>query len=254
MIQIHPTAIVHPGVQLGRNVRVGAYTVIHDNVRIGDNTFIASHVSIGEEAEHSTNKYELHPRDVSPPIVIGRDVVIREFTTVNRPIKEVTLIADGVYIMAHVNVAHDCRVEEEVVLSNNAILAGWTRVLRGANVGICAATHQYTTIGQYSMIAANATVVKDVLPLAKFIPGKDLGLNVYAIRKWDLPLHGETLAAVADQPAYRHLLKDWANVRDKNRPVYSLPDGPEGSEQGIAPNRGTNTEERPCSCKERLPS
>lgn len=218
---IHPTAILHAGVQLGRNVRVGAYTIIHANVRIGDNTFIASHVSIGEEAEHSSDKYELHPRDVCPPIVIGRDVVIREFTTVNRPIKEVTLIADGVYVMARVHVAHDCRVEEGAVLSNNAILAGWTRVLRGANVGICAATHQYTTVGHYAMIAANATVVKDVPPLAKFIPGKDLGLNVYAIRKWDLPLRGDSLAAVAQEPAYRALLEEWEAARDKRRPVYT---------------------------------
>ena len=67
-------------------------------------------------------------------------------------------------------------------------------MLRGANVGICAATHQFTTVGQYAMIAANATVVKDVPPLAKFIPGKELGMNIYAVRKWDLPLHAETLA------------------------------------------------------------
>jgi UDP-N-acetylglucosamine acyltransferase len=218
---IHPTAILHPRVRLGCNVRVGAYTVIQGDVTIGDNTCIASHVSIGDEAEHSSDKYELHPRDFCPPIRIGKDVVIREFTTVNRPLKELTWIADGVYIMARVHVAHDCRVEEGAVLSNNAILAGWTKVLRGANLGICAATHQYTTIGHYAMIAANATVVKDVMPLAKFIPGKDLSLNAYAIQKWGLPLRGETLAAVAQEPPYLALLQEWEIARDKHRPAYT---------------------------------
>jgi len=151
-------------------------------------------------------------------------VVIREFTTVNKPIKELTWIADGAYIMARVHVAHDCRVEEGAVLSNNAILAGWTKVLRGANVGICAATHQSTTIGHYAMIAANATVVKDVVPLAKFIPGKDLGLNAYAIRKWGLPLRGDTLASIAQEPAYLALWEEWETARDKNRSVYACPD------------------------------
>jgi UDP-N-acetylglucosamine acyltransferase len=156
--------------------------------------------------------------------VIGKDVVIREFTTVNRPMKELTWIADDVYIMARVHVAHDCRVESGAILSNNAILAGWTKVLRGANLGICAATHQNTTIGQYAMIAANATVVKDVVPLAKFIPGKELSLNDYAIRKWELPVRGETLEAVARELPYRRMLEEWDAVRDKLRPVYAVPE------------------------------
>ena len=32
-------------------------------------------LSIGEEAEHSSEKYELHPRAVCPPIHIGKTVV-----------------------------------------------------------------------------------------------------------------------------------------------------------------------------------
>ena len=221
---IHPTAIIHPSVRLGHNVQVGAYTVIRENVTIGDNTYISSHVSIGEEAEHSSDKYELHPRPVCSPIAIGKDVVIREFATVNRPIKDVTLIEDGAYIMARVHVAHDCRVGQSAVLSNGAVLGGWTKVLAGANVGICAAVHQYTTIGHHAMIAANATVVKDVPPLAKFIPGKELSLNSYAIRKWGLALHGETLADLAEQVCYQFLLQEWEQVRDMQRPAYPIPE------------------------------
>lgn len=222
MSRIHPTALIHASVELGRNVHVGAYTVIHANVTIGDDTFIASHVSIGEEAEHSSDKYELHPRGVCPPVRIGTNVVIREFVTVNRPIKDVTLIEDDVYIMARVHVGHDCRIGEWAVLSNNAILSGWTRVLRGANIGICVATHQFTTIGQYAMIAANATVVKDVPPLAKFIPGKELGMNSYAVTKWGLPLHSATLAGIREESFYRQLLDEWEAARDARRPVYTL--------------------------------
>ena len=222
MSRIHPTALIHPSVELGRNVHVGAYTVIHANVTIGDDTFIASHVSIGEEAEHSSDKYELHPRGVCPPVRIGKNVVIREFATVNRPMKDITLIEDDVYIMARVHVGHDCRIGEWAILSNNAILSGWTRVLRGANVGICAATHQFTTIGQYAMIAANATVVKDVPPLAKYIPGKELGMNTYAVSKWKLSLHSATLAEVREEPFYRQLLDEWEAARDARRPVYGV--------------------------------
>ena len=72
---------------------------------------------------------------------------------------------------------------------------------------------QFTTIGQYAMVAANATVVKDVPPLVKFIPGKVPGLNVYAIRKHDLPLCAKNLAGVREEPFYRQLLDDWDEAR-----------------------------------------
>lgn len=44
---IHPTAIIHPSVTLGKNITVGPYTVIDQGVTIGDDTQIGSHCSIG---------------------------------------------------------------------------------------------------------------------------------------------------------------------------------------------------------------
>ncbi len=217
---IHPTALISPDARLGRNVHVGAYTVIRDNVIVGDNVYISSHVSVGEEAEHSTDKYELHPRDEALPIQIGNNVVLREFVTVNRPMKTVTRIADDAYVMARVHIAHDVWVGEHAVVSNCAILGGWTRVQRGANLGICSTTHQYTTVGAYAMVAANATVVKDIPPLGKYIPQKPLGLNAYAIAKWRLTLHGESLEELRAQPAYRELLASFEQERFKERGIY----------------------------------
>ena len=38
--QIHPTAIIEPGAELGEGVKVGAYAIIGPNVRIGDGTVV----------------------------------------------------------------------------------------------------------------------------------------------------------------------------------------------------------------------
>ena len=73
-----------------------------------------------------------------------------------------------------------------------------------------------------AMIAANATVVKDVPPLAKYIPGKELGLNSYAIHKYDLPLGSDTLRGVSTEAFYLEMLHHWESSRDKRRPIYSL--------------------------------
>ena len=188
---IHPTAIIGPNVNVGQNVYIGPYSVIVGNTSIGDNSYISSHVSIGEPAQHSSEKYELNPHAIpgfscNGIIEIGKKVVIREFTVIHQPIVSSTRIGDRCYIMNHSHIAHDCVLEEDVVFSAGSVLSGHVHIMNGANLGIGTLVHQFTTIGSYAMIAAGSVLVKDVPPLAKFIPGKPLGKNDYAIKKWDL--------------------------------------------------------------------
>lgn len=46
---IHPTAIVMPGAEIGRDVTIGAYTLIGEMARIGDGTKIGANCEIGME-------------------------------------------------------------------------------------------------------------------------------------------------------------------------------------------------------------
>ena len=43
---IHKLAIIDPKAKIGKNVKVGPYTIIGPNVEIGENSEIQSHVSI----------------------------------------------------------------------------------------------------------------------------------------------------------------------------------------------------------------
>ena len=45
-VNIHPTAIIETGAELGTDVAIGAYSVIGSNVKIGDGSRIASQVVI----------------------------------------------------------------------------------------------------------------------------------------------------------------------------------------------------------------
>jgi UDP-N-acetylglucosamine acyltransferase len=38
MADIHETAIVKPGAKIGRNAKIGPYTIIEENVEIGEGT------------------------------------------------------------------------------------------------------------------------------------------------------------------------------------------------------------------------
>lgn len=213
--KIHHTAIIDSRVNIGNNVFIGPHTVIRGNVTICDNSYIASHVSIGEVAEHSSDKYELCEEYsiAKKQIIIGSGVVIREFTTINQPMKDRTVISDNCYLMARTHISHDNFLEAGVILSTNTCLGGWTRVMKHANVGLGVITHQFTTIGPYVMVAAGAVVVKDIPPFCKFIPGKEPGINTYAIKKHNLPQ--------VETPEYGELLRsltdDWENHRHKER-------------------------------------
>jgi acyl-[acyl carrier protein]--UDP-N-acetylglucosamine O-acyltransferase len=67
MAQIHPTAIVEDGAQLGADVTVGAYSIIHKNVQLGDGSIIGSHCEIGVPT----------PRANGKKLVIGNGAHIR---------------------------------------------------------------------------------------------------------------------------------------------------------------------------------
>ena len=47
---IHPTAVVSPNAEIGKNVEIGPYAIIDDDVRIGDDCFIDAHVKIEGDA------------------------------------------------------------------------------------------------------------------------------------------------------------------------------------------------------------
>jgi UDP-N-acetylglucosamine acyltransferase len=208
---IHPTAIVEHPQYIHESAEVGPFCVVRGHVSIDAGAKICSHVSIGELPEHGSEKYELKARGRRGAICIGNRVVIREFTTVNAPMGGFTLIEDDAYIMAHSHISHDNVVGSKAIIATGVLLGGWTRVMAHAYMGLGCITHQYTTVGSYAIVAAGATLVKDLPPLAKYIPGKPLGINDVAIKRNGLPVFDP------DLPLYRALRSQWEEVRHKER-------------------------------------
>ena len=86
--------------------------------------------------------------------------------------------------MQSVHIPHDAIVQDKVVITPMCVVAGITRILEGANLGMGATVHQYSIVGQYSLVATGATVVKNIKPFSRFIPGKPISVNSYAINKF----------------------------------------------------------------------
>jgi UDP-N-acetylglucosamine acyltransferase len=197
---IHPSAVVSPRAQLGRNCFIGPYSIIGDEVVIGDNVRVESHgvidgrtfigdethifpfVSIGLASQDL--KYKGEPAETR----IGRRNSIREFVTIHRGTEGggmLTEIGDDCLIMAQAHIAHDCRLGNNVIMANGATLAGHVTVEDGANIGAYSGVHQFCRVGREAYIGGYSVVVKDALPFALTVGNhaRCYGLNITGMKR-----------------------------------------------------------------------
>lgn len=179
MTQIHPTAQVSHGAELGVGVVVGPYAVIGPNVKIGARTEIGplvvidGHTTIGEDnrivgqASIGGPPQDLSYRDEPTLTRIGDRNTIREFVSINRgTIKGggLTRIGSDNLIMACCHVAHDCELEDKIVLSNGSGLAGHVKVCHNANISGMVGVVHFVTIGEFAFVGGLSRLSHDVPP------------------------------------------------------------------------------------------
>jgi UDP-N-acetylglucosamine acyltransferase len=191
--EIHPTAIVDSRARIGEGVSIGPYTIVEGDVEIGDRTVIGPHVVI---AEYTRIGRECRifsgaiigqiPQDVKfagekSILRIGDRTTIREFCTLNRgtAASGETVIGNDCLLLAYCHVGHDCVIGDHFISSNNLAMGG--HVLVGSNVtigGLCG-IHQFTKIGDYSMVGGFSFVTQDVVPyaLTAFDPVRVIDIN-----------------------------------------------------------------------------
>ena len=176
---IHPTAVVSPNAEIGKNVEIGPYAIIDDDVRIGDDCFIDAHVKIGQYttigprcriyfgafvgAEPQDHRFY---KGIQSYTEIGSDTVIREYVTIHRPPFEFlkTTIGNHVLLMAFVHIGHDVIIGDRVTIANNTALSGHVQVGLGAVFSGCVLVHQFCRIGALAMVGPTAHVGQDIPP------------------------------------------------------------------------------------------
>ena len=196
---IHPTAIIESNVTIGENVTIGPYSWIRENVSIGDGTEIGSHVVLCPDSHIGKECRILHhavlgeiPQDLKfggerTSIEIGDRTVIREFVTINRGTQAhwKTVVGSDCLIMAYVHLAHDCIVGNNVVIANACNVAGHVEIQDWVILGGMVGIHQFTKVGQHSLVGGHYRVTKDVPPfiIAAGEPLRFEGLNIIGLRR-----------------------------------------------------------------------
>ena len=176
---IHPTAIVDPKAELGKDVEVGAYSIIGHDVIIGDGTRIGPHVviepfvNISPECQiYQYAAIGAQPQDLKFAgeksfVKIGRRTIIREFVTIHRGTAfggGVTEVGAENLLMNYTHIAHDCKIGRRVVMANNATLAGHITIGDHATIGGLVAIHQFVQVGKYAFIGGKSAIPKDIPP------------------------------------------------------------------------------------------
>ncbi|MEC4727058.1 acyl-ACP--UDP-N-acetylglucosamine O-acyltransferase [Shewanella sp. D64] len=217
---IDKLAYIHPDAKIGNNVTIGPWTYIGANVEIGDDCWLSSHVvvkgptvigkgnrifqfaSVGEDCQDK--KYAGEPTR----LIMGDNNIIRESVTIHRGTtqdKGETRIGSNNLFMAYVHIAHDCVVGNNVIMSNNASIAGHVHVGDWAILGGLTGVHQFVHIGAHAFTAGYSLILQDVPPfvMASGQPAIPRGLNSEGMKRRGFSKESQMAVRRAYKTLYR---------------------------------------------------
>ena len=196
---IDPLAFVSSKATIGKDVYIGAFVYIGDGVVIGDNTMIYPHAFVGDDVKIGTgciiypnvtiyhgcqigNNVTVHAGSVigadgfgfAPTqegyekipqigiVVIEDNVEIGANTCIDRSTMGQTIIRKGVKLDNLVQIAHNCEVGENTVMSAQVGLAGSSKVgqwcMFGGQVGLAG----HLTVGDRTFLGGQSGVNSNI--------------------------------------------------------------------------------------------
>lgn len=198
---IHPSAQIADGVVIGPNVIIGENVKLASGVKIIANAYlehceIGANTSISPFASIGTAPQDLGYKNEPTKVIVGENCLIRENVTINRASGEgnVTVIGNKCLLMTGSHVAHNCKLEDEVIMANLATLGGHVHVGFGAFIGGMTVFHQNIRIGEMSIISGFSAARQDILPYSKGEgrPTYPCGINVIALKRRGVPQEERT--------------------------------------------------------------
>jgi UDP-N-acetylglucosamine acyltransferase len=177
---IHPTAVIDPKAEIDSNVEIGPYVVIEGAVKIKRGTRVMAHAYLTGWTEIGADN-EIHPGVVlgdAPQdkaykgqesyLKIGDRNIFREYVQVHRGTAagSATVIGSDNFLMATSHVGHNCKLADNVILANGALLGGHVEVGNGVFISGNCVVHQFVKIGDYALMRGLSGTSRDVPPFA----------------------------------------------------------------------------------------
>ncbi len=181
-VEIGPYCLVGPDVEIGSQTKLHSNVSIKGNTKIGKNNEIFPFVSIG------TPPQDLKYKGEKNFIVIGNNNKLREYVNINPGTIQggtITKLGNNNLLMVYCHVAHDCNLGDNIVLANNVQVGGHVKIENNAIVGGSCAIHQFSRIGELSMVGGMTGVLSDVIPFGLSLGNRNnlVGLNLIGLRR-----------------------------------------------------------------------
>jgi UDP-N-acetylglucosamine acyltransferase len=228
MSNIHATAIIEDGARIGDDVKIGPYCHIGPDVELGAGSELQSHVVLAGRTRIGarTRIYPFAslghpPQDLKykgepSTLTIGDDCLIREGVTMNPGTEGggmKTVVGSRCAFLAGSHVGHDCAVGDNVILSNNVMLAGHVTVGDFVIMGGGSAIAQFHRIGAHAFVGGLTGVRGDLIPygLATGDWARLEGLNLVGLKRRNF----DRDAVNALRRAYRLLFADEGTLSER---------------------------------------
>jgi UDP-N-acetylglucosamine acyltransferase len=196
--EIHPTAVVDKGCDLGDGVQIGPYAIVETGCVIGDGCEIRAHAvickgtlmgprnQIGYGAIIGAEPQDFGYKGGRTWVEIGSGNKIREYVTIHRASTEgtATSVGNDNFLMGGVHLGHDVDVGNHAILANNTLLAGHVQVEDGVFLGGATIAHQHIRIGRLAITRGGTRLGKDVPPFFMATDVNEVsGINRIGLRR-----------------------------------------------------------------------
>lgn len=177
---IHPLAFVSESAEIGKDVYIGPFTFVGEGVKIGDGSIINPNVTIYDGCQigknvtihagsvigadgfgfaPNTEGYEKIPQ--LGIVIIEDNVEIGANTCVDRSTMGQTVIHKGVKLDNLIQVAHNCEIGENTVMSAQVGMAGSTKIGAWCMVGGQAGFAGHIHVADKTMVGAQCGVINN---------------------------------------------------------------------------------------------
>lgn len=177
---IHPLAFVAESAEIGKDVYIGPFACIGEGVKIGDGSVINPNVTIYDGCQIG-KRVTIHAGSVigadgfgfAPNqegyekipqlgiVIIEDDVEIGANTCVDRSTMGQTIIHKGVKLDNLIQVAHNCEIGENTVMSAQVGMAGSTKIGAWCMVGGQAGFSGHIHVADRTMVGAQCGVINN---------------------------------------------------------------------------------------------
>ena len=161
-VYIAPFAYIGDGVKIGEGTRIYPHVTIYDGCRIGRNVTIHAGSVIGADGFGFAPNQEGYEKIPQIGIVIIEDnVEIGANTCVDRSTMGQTIIHQGVKLDNLIQVAHNCEIGENTVMSAQAGMAGSTKIGAWCMVGGQAGFSGHIHVADKTFVGAQCGVISN---------------------------------------------------------------------------------------------